>query len=132
MRNRQKGNRGEAIAAGALVEAGYEIVDRNWRCALGELDLVAREGGEMVFVEVRTRTNSGVGASVDGIDAALESITPSKSARLVALAEAYLDAHDMGQTPFRIDVVAVSFNSRELAGDANGPTVEIIQNAVGW
>ncbi len=127
MRNRQKGNRGEAIAASALVEAGYELVDHNWRCAIGELDLIARQEGELVFVEVRSRTGEGI----EGIDAALESITPIKSARLLELAHEYLSAHnyDIEKTQFRIDVVAVWFHT---ATPAAKWTVEIIQNAVGW
>jgi putative endonuclease len=125
VRNRQKGNRGEAIAARALTEAGYRILDRNWRCAIGELDLIAQQGDELVFVEVRTRT----GGSLEGIGAALESITPRKSARLVELAQAYLDTNHLEKASFRIDVVAVSFDSNAPSG---APTVEIIENAVGW
>jgi putative endonuclease len=117
MTRRQTGKRGELIAAAALRRAGYTILDRNWRCPAGELDLVARHRGEIVFVEVRSRA--------DGPDAALESIAGRKQAKLIALAEAYLAAHGFDDAPFRIDVVAVSLAAR-------APTVEIIENAVGW
>lgn len=117
MPTQQRGRRGEAIAAAALERAGYTITDRNWRCVLGELDLVARHRDEIVFVEVRAR--------YDGIDTALESIGPRKQRQLARLAEAYLAAHQLVNTPYRIDVVAVDLAARE-------PTVEIVENAVGW
>jgi putative endonuclease len=111
------GRRAEAIAAAALEKAGYTILERNWRCAIGEIDLIARHRGEIVIVEVRARA--------DGTDTALESILPGKRDRLIKLAEAYLDAHDQTDEPFRIDVVAVGLVSPS-------PAVEIIENAVGW
>ena len=49
------GRKGEALAADFLTEAGMRVVDRNWRCSQGEIDLVARDGDELVFVEVKTR-----------------------------------------------------------------------------
>jgi putative endonuclease len=117
MTRRQTGKRGETIAATALQRAGYTILDRNWRCAMGELDLIARHRGDIVFVEVRARQ--------DGADVALESISRRKSAKLAVLAQAYLDAHGIEDAAYRIDVVAIN-----LAEPS--PTVEIIENAVGW
>ncbi len=117
MTTRQAGKRGEAIAAAALRRAGYTILDRNWRCAVGELDLVARHRGDIVFVEVRARR--------DGTETALESIGPRKSAKLARLAQVYLAAHGLDDAAHRIDVVAV-----DLASPT--PSVEIIENAVGW
>ncbi|MEP7284130.1 MAG: YraN family protein [Chloroflexota bacterium] len=112
---RRKGSRGEAIAAAALEQSGYIILERNWRCADGELDIVAKHRGEIVFVEVRAR--------MDGMDTALESITPRKAAKLMLLADLYLAAHPIDNMPVRIDVVAVHLGS--------GAT-DIIENAVGW
>jgi putative endonuclease len=117
-RHKQKtGKRAEIIAAAALEKAGYTILERNWRCAIGEIDLVARHRGEIVIVEVRARA--------DGTDTALESILPHKRDRLIKLADAYLNAHDLTDEAFRIDVVAVGLASPS-------PTVEIVENAVGW
>jgi putative endonuclease len=117
-RHRQKtGRRAESLAAAALEKAGYTILERNWRCAIGEIDLVARQRGEIVIVEVRARA--------DGTDTALESILPDKRDRLLRLADAYLDAHDLTDESVRIDVVAVGLSSPS-------PTVEIIENAIGW
>jgi putative endonuclease len=117
---RQLGNAGEAMAARLLTEAGLQIVARNWRCAYGELDLVAQEmapdyanGGEMatwlVAVEVRTRRGTHFGS-------ARESVTAVKQAKLRRLAEAYVQAIQW-QGPWRIDVVAIQL-------DAQGRMVE--------
>ena len=94
------GRRGEAIAARHLVEAGLTIVERNWRCPQGEIDLVARDHGELVFVEVKTRSSVEYGHP-------LEAITPRKLARLRRLAGAWCLAHPDQRGNVRIDAVAV-------------------------
>lgn len=94
------GRRGEAIAARFLVSRGLAIVDRNWRCQQGEIDLVARDRAELVFVEVKTRSSVAFGHP-------LESITPVKLARLRRLAAAWCDAHPGGHDTIRIDAIAV-------------------------
>ncbi|MBN1135268.1 MAG: YraN family protein [Anaerolineae bacterium] len=96
------GAMGEELAARRLLAAGYEILTRNWRCQAGELDLVARQGECLVLVEVRTRRGKALGPPE-------ESITPVKQARLVALAEAYVQAVDW-PGDWRIDVVAVELD----------------------
>ncbi|HQJ35005.1 MAG TPA: YraN family protein, partial [Rhodoglobus sp.] len=83
------GRRGEEIAARYLASRGLAIVERNWRCPQGEIDLIARDGGELVFVEVKTRSSVAYGHP-------LESITPVKLARLRRLAAAWCDAHPGG------------------------------------
>jgi len=93
---------GEELAARQLVAAGYEIVARNWRCQEGELDLVAQQGECLVVVEVRTRRGRALGTPE-------ESVTPAKQARLIALAEAYVQAVDW-PGDWRIDVVAVELD----------------------
>jgi putative endonuclease len=117
MSTRSKGKRGEDIAVAALEKAGYHITERNWRCAHGELDVIAAHRGDLVFVEVRARA--------DGVDAALESINARKRAKLLRLAQAYLAAHKLDDTPFRIDVVAITLGRY-------GATTEIIEDALGW
>jgi putative endonuclease len=116
---RTTGARGEALAAQYLTRSGYTIVATGWRCALGEIDLIAQQGTEWVFVEVRARRNADP-------DAALESIGKRKQARLIALANAWLNEHDLTDTAWRIDVVAITYR----VGAA--PIVEIIENAIGW
>ena len=98
------GRHGEELAAQHLMAKGYEIVARNWRCPSGELDLVAREGDSLAFVEVRTRRGRALGTPE-------ESVTAAKQARLVDLVEAYVQEHDwMGA--YRIDVVAIELDRR--------------------
>lgn len=94
------GRRGEAIAERHLVAAGMSIVDRNWRCPQGEIDLVARDGDELVFVEVKTRSSVAFGHP-------LEAITAVKLARLRRLAAAWCEAHPGDHDRIRIDAVAV-------------------------
>jgi putative endonuclease len=98
------GKRGEELAAQHLAAQGYEIVACNWRCEVGELDLVASDGDCLAFVEVRTRRGRAMGSPE-------ESITPAKQAKLVELAEAYVQAHDWPGY-WRIDVVAVEMDRR--------------------
>ena len=105
------GRRGEDLAADYLSGLGLEIVERNWRCALGEIDIVAREGGETVFIEVKTRAGLGYGHP-------LESITVQKLARLRRLAAAWCEAHPGLAGGIRIDAVAV------IAPRGEGVTIE--------
>ena len=98
------GRRGEELAARHLTAKGYEIVARNWHCKAGELDLVAKDGDSLAFVEVRTRRGRTMGSPE-------ESITPAKQTRLIALAEAYVQAHDW-PGDWRIDVVAIEMDRR--------------------
>ncbi len=94
------GKRGEAIAAAHLTAAGLEVIDRNWRCAQGEIDLVVRDGLEVAFVEVKTRSSARFGHP-------LEAITAAKLARLRRLAAAWCEAHPGVARAIRIDAVAV-------------------------
>ncbi len=105
------GEYGERIAARYLTEAGMQILDRRWRCPLGELDLVARDGGCLVVCEVKTRRSHGAGT-------ALDAVTPVKLARLRRLAATWLAEHEDSFREVRIDVVAVSVPRR------GGPQVE--------
>lgn len=92
--------RGEALAALWLRVKGYRIEARNWRCPLGEIDIVASIGDTLVFVEVKARTGTGAGSPE-------EAVTTAKQKRLVQLANAYL-ARRHGETPAcRFDVIAV-------------------------
>ena len=93
------GMRGERLAERHLVRSGLTLLDRNWRCPQGEIDLVLRDGDEVVFVEVKTRTSVAFGHP-------LEAITAAKLARLRRLAGAWCEAHP-GAGRIRIDAVAV-------------------------
>jgi putative endonuclease len=91
------GQSGERLAAGWLEARGYRLVERNWRCLAGELDLVTEHDGELVFVEVKTRRGTRLGAPE-------EAITRVKRLHLIAAAQEYLAAHAMLERPYRIDV----------------------------
>ena len=112
------GKRGEAYAADYLTAHGSAILDRNWHCPLGELDLVTERDGQLIFVEVRTRQTDRLGTPE-------ESITPAKRAKLIAAAQTYLDEHDQADRDWRIDVVAIEVGSR---GEVTRCTV--IENAI--
>lgn len=94
------GKRGEDAAAEWLQREGYAILERNWRRPCGELDLIAEHAGEIVGVEVKTRTNPALGEPE-------EAITPSKQRKLILTLQTYLMEHDEEQRPYRLDVIAV-------------------------
>lgn len=94
------GKHGEELAAQFLAEAGYTIIDRNWRCARGEIDLVARDGDDTVFVEVKTRSSTAFGHP-------FEAITVRKVSRLQRLAAAWCEAHPYRRGSIRIDAISV-------------------------
>lgn len=94
------GRRGEALAARYLEDAGLRIIDRNWRCGLGEIDLVAVDRATLVVVEVKTRSSEAYGHP-------LEAITPGKLERLYLLASRWARAHDLRFAGFRVDAVAI-------------------------
>lgn len=112
------GRRGETLAAEKLAALGYQIVARNYRCAPGEIDLIALRGEVWVFVEVRTRRGKAFGTPE-------ESITPRKRQHLIAAAQSYLQENNLDDADWRIDVVAV-----ELTPQGRLVRVEVIENAV--
>jgi len=94
------GRYGESLAARYLIERGMVLLDRNWRCTAGEIDLVLRDGDVLVVCEVKTRTSLDFGTPH-------EAVTPDKVARLRRLAAAWLAAHAARPTGIRLDLVAV-------------------------
>jgi len=96
----ETGRHGEALAAWWLEDRGLRVVDVNWRCREGEIDVVALDGDEVVVVEVKTRRGTGWGHP-------LEAVTPTKMARLRRLAGAWLEAHPGTGRRVRIDVVGI-------------------------
>lgn len=91
---------GEEQAVGKLTEEGMRILDRNWRCRHGELDIVALDGDCLVVVEVKTRRSLRFGSAV-------EAVHPRKVGRLRLLTGEWLHSHDLRVRNVRIDVVAV-------------------------
>ena len=105
------GIRGEDIAVEALKASGYTIVERNWRCSQGEIDIVAVDGSETVFVEVKTRSSVAFGHP-------FAAITVLKLARLRRLAAAWCEQHPGPHNAIRIDAISV------IAPSLTTPTIE--------
>ena len=101
MSTRDTGQGGEDLAVRHLRAAGMEIVERNYRCALGELDVVARDGKLLVFVEIRLRTRADRGS-------ALETVNGAKQARVARVAGHYLAARRPVADGIRFDVVGIT------------------------
>jgi putative endonuclease len=94
------GRYGEDVAARHLAEAGLEIVERNWRCGEGEIDIVARDGRVLVICEVKTRSSSAFGMPA-------EAVTRKKADKLRRLAYVWLQQHNGHVDEIRFDVVSV-------------------------
>lgn len=118
MNKRKTGAVGEKIACNFLCLNGYKIIETNYRCRDGEMDIIACQRDTLVFVEVKTRKSF-----VFGIPE--ESITPSKMQKLKAVAEHYQQNHDNLPADWRIDVVAIEVN-----GAGKVSRIELIENAV--
>jgi putative endonuclease len=93
------GDRGENVAAKHLRDKGYRIITRNFRCELGEMDIIARDGKTLVFVEVKTRAYDDPTPE--------EQVNPGKQQTLTRIAKLYLSRYGIPQPPARFDVVAV-------------------------
>ena len=94
------GSYGERVAERHLVDAGFVVIERNWRCAHGEIDIVARDGDVLVVCEVKTRSGTSFGTPA-------AAVTPAKAARLRRLAAAWLHDHPVRPAGVRIDVVGL-------------------------
>ncbi len=101
-RRRELGRQGEQLACARLAEAGLLVVARNWRCRLGEIDVIAAVPGLLVFCEVKTRRGDAYGT-------AAAAVTPIKQARLRRLAAAYLTSVEQAPCRVRFDVIAVNW-----------------------
>ena len=97
------GRRGEDLAVAELGRCGYEIVDRNWRCQVGEVDVVALRSGAYHFFEVRTRRGQEFGTPE-------ESLTPAKQRRMMDVARTYLAEHDLYDVDWRVGLVAIEMD----------------------
>lgn len=111
----EQGRQGEELAVNHLKRLGYRIICRNYRCSLGEIDIIARHRGVLVFVEVKSRRSEAFGSPK-------LAITPAKQHKLSQVAWHYLQEYDLTETSARFDVVTVS--------DIKGPPhFEVIENA---
>ena len=111
----QYGEAGEALAARLLRKKGYKIIETNYRTPLGEIDLIARDGDAIVFVEVKARRSLHFGNPKGAV-------TPHKQRKISMVAQYYLKTTGQSQAKARFDVVAIH-------SAAQPPEVEIIRNA---
>ncbi len=109
------GRRGEALATALLEARGLTIVERNFRCRAGEIDLIALDGPTLVFVEVRSRRGDRLGTPFESVD-------PRKQARVTRVARHFLATRGFAERDVRFDVVGVRF-------DADPPAVEHLRGA---
>ena len=100
------GERGEGMARAYLKSKGYELVTNNFRCPQGEVDIIAKDGPCLVFVEVRTRRR------VSWYGTPQESISKSKRQKLIATAETYLQSIPSAPEDWRIDVIAIRLDKK--------------------
>lgn len=94
------GRYGEELARDHLVYSGFLILDANWRCPIGELDIVAMDGKRLVFCEVKTRSSTWFGEPIEAIDEA-------KARRIHALAARWISEHRVHATSVRYDVISI-------------------------
>ncbi len=99
------GNFGEQFAADHLSARGVHIMERNWRCQLGEIDIIGLDEGTLVFYEVKTRRSTRYGSPA-------EAVTPAKAARLRRLAVRWLTEHPQSASQIRIDVIALTLSGQ--------------------
>jgi putative endonuclease len=97
-----KGASGEDLACRHLVKQGFVVVERNYRCRVGEIDVVARDGDTLVFVEVKERGDASHGTAV-------EAVTGPKRRRVIRAAQLWAAAHGASESPIRFDVVAIDW-----------------------
>jgi putative endonuclease len=117
MKRQTLGRAGEDEAVKALARSGYRILVRNYRCRLGEVDIIAADGKTVVFVEVKTRGSDAFGAPAGGVDA-------RKQRRIIAASQTYLAEHGLTEAPVRFDVVSVEKRD-------GGFAIELIADAFG-
>jgi putative endonuclease len=118
MKRRDTGIFGEKLACDFLGKNGYHILETNYRCRGGEIDIIAQQEETLVFVEVRTKISRQFGSPE-------ESITPAKMERLRTVAAHYGQNHDNLPASWRIDVVAIQMDSKGQVS-----RIELIENAV--
>ena len=107
---------GEELAYHFVKRKGYKVLLKNYKCPLGEIDLIAKENGALIFMEVKTRSSLEMGLPA-------ESVTFHKRAQLTKCARFYLKQYGIADVPCRFDVVSI------LMEGGREPEIEVIKNA---
>lgn len=103
------GERGERAACEFLKEQGYEILEKNYTCKLGEIDVIARRQGRLAFIEIKTRTSTQFGLPQEAVDL-------RKQEKIVKVAQWYIKEKNLGRTPVSFDVVAILWEEGKAPG----------------
>lgn len=115
--NKEIGGLGEEISEAFLIESGYTILDRNYRCKTGEIDLIAKDGDYICFIEVKTRCGNLFGSPC-------EAVTYSKQQKISRTAQMYILRKKLFRHCFRFDVIEVILNR-----DNGSSSIKLIKNA---
>lgn len=116
---RKLGDVGETLAITHLQDKGYRIVDTNWSCKRGEIDIVANDGETLVFVEVKTRRAQSTADS-------FVAITARKRKKLIASAQLYLHEHALDDVMWRIDAIGIALPKNHQ------PIIDHVEDALAW
>ena len=112
---KQVGNKGESLAEDYIKRKGYKIIQRNYRCRLGEIDIIAKDDDTIVFIEVRTKQNENFG-SPQG------SVTSTKKSKISKTALSFIQEKNLSGYSYRFDFIAITFSQGK-------PNIEHIENA---
>jgi putative endonuclease len=118
MSRQEIGRLGEKLATNYLKKQGFKILETNYRCPLGEIDIIARQKDCLAFIEVRTKTGSDFGTPE-------ESVTGDKKRKMINTAYYYLKQNECLESDWRIDFIAVELNEKYKPS-----RIELFQNAV--
>jgi putative endonuclease len=118
VKRKSTGEIGERLAVDFLRKRGYRVLETNFRCRAGEIDIIARQGETLVFVEVRTKTNLDFGSPE-------ESISFAKRQHLQSAAEFYLQGQPQMPDAWRVDLVAI-----ELDPNLRPKRIDLVENAI--
>ena len=120
LKKKELGAKGEEIAVRYLKSRGYRIIERNYRIRLGEIDIIAEQGNDLVFIEVKTRSGTHFGSPFD-------SITIQKQMQLSKVALEYINKQGCNNRPARFDVVGIEF---QVGGNTfQEAVIKLLQNA---
>ena len=112
---KQVGNKGESLAENYIKRKGYKIIQRNYRCRLGEIDIIAKDDDTIVFIEVRTKQNENFGSPQD-------SVTSTKISKISKTALRFIQEKNLSGFSYRFDFIAITFSQGK-------PNIEHIENA---
>ena len=119
-KKKELGAKGEEVAVSYLKSRGYRIVERNYRIRFGEIDIIAEQGDDLVFIEVKTRSGTLFGSP-------FESVTKQKQKQLSKVALEYMSKQDCHERPARFDVVGIELH--QGSNSFKDAAIELLQNA---